>query len=249
MKTGTAHYLVTALPTLGEPGSQPPIALGAFREMAADQAWAREPVDAVLLLDDLMQRESFLAGESTEVAPTVLTPAQARNEEPLPELLRGADEAPESTATTLEADRLWSTYFRHVVDLSDRAHCPFLGEWARLEVGLRNALAMVRAERLGLAGDDFRVAPELESHDEHFDDLLSEWARAENPLDGYRLLIRARWEWTSVHERWYSFDADELAAYAVKLLLLHQAYRLSTFEEQASRRASGVTDQVEVETQ
>lgn len=249
MKTGTAHYLVTALPTLGEPGSPPPLVLGAFREMVTDPDWAREPVDAVLLLDDLQQRESFLAGESTEVAPTVLTPAQARNEEPLPDLLRGEDEAPESTATTLEVDRLWSSYFRQVVDLSHRVDCPFLGEWARMEVGLRNALAMVRAERLGLAGDDFRVAPELGSHDEHLDELVSEWARAETPLDGYRLLIRARWEWTSVHERWYSFDPDELAAYAVKLMLLHQAYRLTTFEEQASRRGSGVTDQVEVETQ
>lgn len=248
MKTGTALYYVTALPTLGEPGSKPPIAFDEFREMLGDESWAHEPVDAVLLQDDLMQRESFLAGESTEVGPAVLTPAQARNEAPLPEFLQADDDEAPDTAGLLEVDRLWSNYFRHVVAMSRRIRCPFLREWARFEVGLRNALAVARAERLGLAGEDYRVATELESFEDEFDDIVGEWARADNPLSAYRVLIRSRWDWAGKHERWFTFRTDELAAYAVRLTLLHQAYRLGTLEEQTRHGQSGSTGKGEVDT-
>lgn len=236
MMKATARYHVTALPTLGELGSKPPITLGELRERFVDQAWACEPVDAILLLDDLIQRESFLAGESEEIDPAVLTHDQVRNEAPLPDVLHEDARDTTETTTSLEVDRLWNTYFYYVVALSHRMQCPFLREWARFEVGLRNALAVARAEQLGLAGEDYRVAPDFEEADEDLSDIVGEWTRAENPLSGYRLLIRARWDWTHDHEQWFSFRVDELAAYAVKLMLLHQAYRLATLEEQVQHR-------------
>lgn len=238
MRNGALRYYVTALPTLGELGSRPPVTLGEFREMLADQAWTREPVDAVLLLDDLLQRESFLAGESAEASPAVLTPAQARNEAAMPEVLQFDDEDA-GDAASLAVDRLWTRYFRYVVNLSRRILCPFLRDWARFEVGLRNALAVARAERLGLAGEDYRVATELESFEDDFEDMVGEWARADNPLDGHRVVLRARWDWVGRHGRWFSFRTDELAAYAVRLMLLHQAFRLKTVEEQMARQSTG----------
>jgi hypothetical protein len=47
----------------------------------------RELVGCLFLLDDLLQRESYLAGELEEVTPTVLSQKQVRNESPLPEYL------------------------------------------------------------------------------------------------------------------------------------------------------------------
>jgi len=248
MRKGAAWYAVTALPVLGELGSTPPMALGELREMLADEPWTLEPVDAVLLLDDRMQRESFLAGESTDVAPTVLTPEQACNEAPLPGYLQAGDEDAEKASASLEVDRLWSTYFRYVVGLSRRSRCPFLEDWARFEVALRNALATARAERLGLAAEDYRVATELEDDEVPLEDVVNDWARAENPVSGYNILLRTRWEWTSKHERWFSFRADELAAYALKLMLLHQAYRISAREEQVHQRGTDSTQIPEVDT-
>lgn len=245
MRNAAARYYVTSLPTLGEFGSKPPLSLGEFRGMLADQAWTREPVDAVLLLDDLTQRESFLSGESAEVSPTVLTPAQVRNEAPLPDRLQPADEDAETTGTSLEVDRLWGRYFRFVVALSRTLHCPFLKEWAAFEVGLRNALAVARAEGLGLPGEDYRVATQLDQADEDFAEIVDAWTRADTPLSGWRLLIRARWQWANKHARWFTFRQDELAAYAVKLMLLHQAHRLNRFEEQLSERRAGASNQQE----
>jgi len=231
MKKVAVRYYLTALPTVAELGSKPPLELAELRAMLESPAWIREPVDAVLLQDDLLQRESFLAGESADVAPAVLTPAQARNEAPLPDALQIEADGKEDHRDPNEIDQLWGNYFRYVMELSRDIQCPILREWTGYEVGLRNALATARAERLGLTGDGYLVASELESLVEDFDDLIGECKRADEPLAAQRLLIRARWDWVNEHGQWFSFRTDELAAYALKLMLLHQMYRLDGTEE------------------
>jgi hypothetical protein len=48
-----------------------------------------------------------------------------------------------------------------------------------------------------------------------------------NPLSGLKVLDRARWDWLSRNDRAYSFENDEIAAYAAKLMLLHRWRRLA----------------------
>lgn len=240
----SARYHITALPTLGMPGSAPPLELSDLRERLLDSPWARQPIDVVLLQDDLTQRDSFLSGESSEVQPTVLTEAQTRNEAPLPEFLL-ADAA--SQVGTLETDRVWESYFRHASTIGREQGVRFLVEWVAFEVGLRNALAVARAQRLGLEHSDYRVAADLGESSQDYARAVEEWGAAGNPLAGQRALIMARWTWVNQHDAWFTFRGDELAAYAAKLLLLHQWHRLARAEEAGRESpASGVRSSNEI---
>ena len=81
------HFYITTLPALGELGGAVPMGLADLIEHVGEHRQLREQVEAVVLLDDLMQRESLLAGEVEEVEPAVLSQQQARGEAPLPEAL------------------------------------------------------------------------------------------------------------------------------------------------------------------
>jgi len=219
------YYLVSALPSLAELGSIPPLSLAALRDHVSERAGPRALVEAILLGDDLLQRDAVLAGESVETAPAVLAPAQVRNEEPLPPYLAGAGEA---AASRIAADAVWDAYFRHAAGVARASGSRFLATWVGREVALRNALATARAKALDLEPADYLVAAELGQTDDDFAALVAEWAAAANPLEGIRVLDAARWQWLVDHDAWFSFGDDELAAYAAKLMLLARWHRLST---------------------
>ena len=218
------YYLVSALPSLGDLGAVPPMTLADLREHAQDHPRPRAIIDAFLLGDDLAQRDAFLAGETQEVAPTVLTPGQVRDEEPMPAPLAPDEEA---AAARIAADTVWAAYFRHVAAVAAREGSPLLAAWVDHEVALRNALATARARALGLEPADYVVAAELAATDGDFEPLLNDWAASANPLEGLKVLDRARWQWLTENEAWFSFGDDELAAYAAKLMLVVRWHRLS----------------------
>jgi len=219
---GQLYYYITSLPQLGELGSAPPMTARDMLERLPDAGKARSAVEATLLSDDLLQREALLAGELQEADTAVLTPAQARNDEPLPEYLAVA-KAPAMRRTT--ADLLWEGYFRYAARTAASTGNALLGEWVAYEVALRNALAEHRATALGLAPEDYFVAADLAGDQEDFRQVLSEWASAPDPLAGMQALDKARWAWITQRDRWYSFEADELVAYAAKLMLLARWHR------------------------
>jgi len=221
---GDLHYYITALPALGELDSEPPLRPGQLLEHLDGRPGSQALVETLFVLDDLLQREAFLAGEIEDVSPVVLTPQQARNEAPLPAYL--VSTAPEGSGA-LQVDSCWETCFRHVADVARRQASTFLSAWVGYEVALRNALAAARARRLELEESDYRVAEDLADPEADFTSLLSEWTSAPTPLAGLRMLIAARWAWLSEHDAWFSFRDDELAAYAAKLLLLLQWRRIA----------------------
>jgi hypothetical protein len=220
----TDYFLITSLPSLGDLGSPPPLSLADLRQFIRDNAGPQGPVDAVLLGDDLLQRQGFLAGEIKQVAPAVLSPAQCRDEEPLPEPLAGSEE-PSSLAVA--ADAVWVAYYGHAADLAARRGSAFLAAWVGFDVALRNALAAERAKALGLEADAYLVAAHLAGTEADLDLTVSEWASAADPLSGLRVLDRARWAWLDEHEAWFSFSDEELLAYAARLMLLHRWHRLA----------------------
>lgn len=219
-----SYYYISTLPAIGELGTAPPIGFARLMEIVDDRAHYRELVGVIFLLDDLLQREAFLAGELREVEPAVLTEQQARNEASLP---WNAETRDESTVAPIGADLVWEGYFRHVASVAEQLNNSFLAAWVRYEVALRNALASARARRLGLEERNYLVATDLASDTEDFSGIVSEWAAAPTPLAGFRALLRTRWAWVVEHDAWFTFRDDELAAYAVKLILLHQWQRLA----------------------
>lgn len=241
------YYYITSLPVLGELGSEPPLGFVELREYLGDDRVRRELVGYLFLLDDLLQREAFLAGELKEVAPSVLSERQVRNQSPLPEFLLPPDgqDGDDSRGLTgsvpgqgqssragkgrggSAVDKTWEAYFRHVARMAVRLRCDFLAAWVREEVTLRNALVSVRARRLGLDEADYLVAADLVEDDEQAQGLISDWEGAPTPLAGHQALIRARWDWLAEHDCHFTFRDDELAAYALRLVLLQQWQRVS----------------------
>ena len=234
------YYYITSLPALGELGSDLPVGFVGLQEYLGDDHSRRELVGSLFLLDDLLQREAYLAGELQEATPAILSEKQVRNESPLPEFLLSADRremdgvAETNTAisngaapTGEERDRIsvdatWEAYFRYVADVAEQRKCEFLTAWVRYEVALRNSLASFRARSLGVDETDFLVAIDLAEECELITHSLSDWENAQTPLAGHRALIRSRWDWLKEHDWYFTFRDDEIAAYALRLMLLKQ---------------------------
>ena len=196
-------------------------------EHLTDSRARYELVGCLFLLDDLVQREAFLAGEMEEVDPAVFSIQQARNESPLPEYLAGDSQAAAKGRLGVAADRLWDAYFRYALGLAQRLNSRFLEAWVVFEVTLRNALVTARAKRLGLDASEYLVATDLAFSGEELAGLVSEWSAAATPLAGQQVLLRGRWAWLAEHDAWFSFRDDELAAYAARLMLLRQWERIT----------------------
>jgi hypothetical protein len=221
MKAGN-YYYITSLPTLGALGDTAPISPGEFLDRLAENNPARNVAAVIFLLNDLLQRESFLVAEIKTIEPVVLNERQIKNEEPLPAFLS----LEEKHTRMIRVDNLWENYFRYADRVAVENDSRFLKEWIGFEVSLRNTLATERAKRLGLDPGPYLVADDLQETSEDFSSVIREWASAVNPLAGHKVLTLARWQWLAGHDAWFSFENDELAAYAAKLMLLLQWHRL-----------------------
>lgn len=226
---GKNYYHISALPGLPELGGTAPLTPQDLLAHLDGCPRARSLAEAVFLLDDLLLRESFLAGETQEVAPIVLTAEQVRNEAPLPSFLEAEANQQDDRRSV---DALWERAFHHADELGRSAGSTFLPAWVAHEVGLRNALARARSRRLGLDETEYLVAPDLADSEEDFSGILTEWGSAATPLAGLRALVSGRWRWIAEHDAWFTFSDDELVAYAAKLMLVHQWRRLTEAEEQ-----------------
>jgi hypothetical protein len=221
MAAAQHHYLLSALPGLIQIHQELPITIEAFLGMLDDLPAPRIVAEAVLLSGDLLQRQAILSGEITDPEPMVLTAAQLQDEAPLPDYL--AIEA-DSTgqAFPLPEDRLYETYFRHVLKVGRDAGSGFLPAWVGFEAGLRNAVAEARARALDLEPGNYLVAVDIADNPDDFSSLVNEWNAASTPLDAQEVLDQARWAWLTSHDAWFSFSVDEVAAYAAKLVLVHR---------------------------
>ena len=251
------YYCITSLPNLGELGSVPPVGLAELCVYLGEDRPRQQLAECLFLLEDLLQREAYLAGELSKVAPAVLTEQQVRDESPLPRYLvtetppedsddpgpSGSSASPVSTPTAADkhppADSLWDAYFHHVARTAQRFRCGFLSAWVSHEVALRNAIVSVRADRLGLDETDYLVALDLLEDDEQVAEIVGDWESAPTPLAGQRVLIRGRWTWLAEHDGYYSFRNDEVAAYAARLMLLHEWRRISA-EDSTNAQTEGI---------
>jgi len=221
--SGDNLYLLSALPTLDELGSVPPMSLARLLEQVVASEGNHLVLEALLLSDDLLQRQAFLSNEIDHAEPAVLSAAQARDEEPLPDYLEPASEDISGQNTI---DALWDTYYQYTAGVAETQKNSFLQRWIEYEVGLRNALVAARANALKLDSQEYLVAEELGSAKEDFSNLINEWTAAPDPISGLKVLDTARWQWLWENDGWFTFKDDELAAYGAKLMLIQRWYRL-----------------------
>lgn len=216
MSRGGNYFLLTSLPPLTEPGAPPPLTPAELRARASVSD-ASALVDVVLLSEDLRRRQALLAGEVDEASGAVLTPAEMAGEAPLPEIL---GLGPPASIGRHPDDLIWEAYWRHAARVARRRRSPFLAGWVRTEVALRNGLAAARARALGHTAAPQPVAGELAADEALVAQDLAAWAAAPDPLAGWRALLWARWAWAVREEPHFTFHKDEVAGYAVRLLLL-----------------------------
>ncbi len=212
------YYLTAALPTLGELGVPPPMGLPQLMETVEAGGGPVELVRALLLGHDLLLREAVISGQLQDAAPAVLSPAQLHDKAALPPEIVAESDRPLRVA----ADATWAGYFHYAAAVARRAGSEFLAAWVGFEVALRNALAVARAEALGLEAAQYVVAPELADSVSRFESILNEWKNAPDAVAALKALDAARWDWLAEHDAWFSFEADEIVAYAAKLVLLHR---------------------------
>ena len=230
------YFTLTALPVLEPPPAEPPLALAAFVERVPDGR-PRELARCVLLADDLLQREAVLAGELPKPDPAVLSAEQVTGDAPLPDELgpEGERDAP----GRIPVDAIWSAYYRWADRRARELHSRFLRQWVGWEITTRNALAIARARALELDPEGFLVARSLVHDTREAEALATAWAAAGHPLDGFRGLLASRWRWVDRKEPWFTFDDEEFAAYAAKLVLLHRWLRASEFGPRRHAEGTG----------
>ncbi|MFP3937359.1 MAG: DUF2764 family protein [Phycisphaerae bacterium] len=239
---GDNFYLLSSLPALNRLGDTPPLTEAGLLEKVSGSPGPRRLIETLMLSDDLLQREAMLSGELEEVSPAVLSAAQARNDEPLPDYLTPQEQA-EGESPRAATDALWDRYFRWAAEVANREGSRFLLDWVGYEVALRNALAGERARALGLEPGPYMVARDLADETVDLDEAISQFSSAENPLAAMKALDEARWAWLNENEPYYSFADDELAAYAAKLMLMYRWHRLSgDSDAPASRVRAGTAD-------
>ena len=206
------------LPALGDLGAVLPVSVPELLSHVRESGGPIELTEALVLEEDLRQREAFLAGETKEPDVAVLSPEQAANEAPLPSHL--VTEKDDSGEQAVSVDQTWQAYYRFAAAVAKRSSSSFLKAWVSREVALRNALAEARAKKLQLDPEPYLVASDLADIDADFTALLSEWQSADDPLAGLQVIERNRWAWLIENEQWFSFNDDEVAVYAAKLLAL-----------------------------
>ncbi len=233
---GHNFYILSSLPPAGEPGSVPPISPAEFLQRVSYVRGLRDILEALFLGHDLLLREALRAEELDELEDlVVLSPAQARDESPLPSFLVPSHDP---VTRRIPADDMWEAYFSYAAAVARRRHCAFLAAWVGFEVALRNALCVERAKALNLDAHDYVVAPHL-AGEEDLSGALNEWAAATTPLGGLRVLDTVRWAWLRDHDGWFTFRDDEVASYGAKLILLNRWQRLAKAEAAGASAPSG----------
>jgi len=219
------YYILTSLPVLEE-GGIPAITPSELRDKVEMCDGPVKLIEAIILGDDLIKMQAVLSEEIEDADFTILTSAQVKGEEPMPDFLLTSDEP----ARKAPVDSLWENYFKHTAKTAVNCGSNFLKKWVNFEVSLRNALVIERAKKLGFEAFDFLASQELSDDEYDFDSLVNDWSAASNPLSGLEVLDRARMQWVIENDRWFSFSDDELAAYTWKLLLINRRCRLTQAE-------------------
>jgi len=219
------EYLFASLPALpDDPGGGIGLEPARFAAMCAEEGGhAAGLAHAVLMAFDIKALERMEFGaETSETA--VYTQRELSERAALPEWLQKALVSEEGKYA-YAFDRVWEAYYRELLRLACEHGSKFLKGWVSWEVGLRNVVARLRAQRAGKEGQELAIDGVSEEHPSAFrpvlDSLVSlmdggfnSWREMDRSLSALRL--------TKARELAppYTFNLDELLGYAVQFVIL-----------------------------
>ena len=223
------YYLLTLLPPLPAPGEPLPItlseALGRLRQQGGrDLERLADALDAEARMREALD-EWVLAAPGPRTAPSSLPPALAAHFDEERMAAAGED-------TWVEA--VWRAWYGLVAAVGKEIGSPLVARWTAWEAALREGLA----RRRGSQGGETASAPPLGADEDGaaLEALLVSWDRTRErgrgeralgaALDAEELLERARLEFLQREAAPYSFSADELVSYLLRLRLLERRRRL-----------------------
>lgn len=187
-------------------------------------------VRALLMRFDISALEKMEFGSKPSVT-AIFSEKQLEERSGFPEWLERAF-ASEESGRIYAFDRIWDAYFRELKFLAGQSGSKFLMSWVSWEVGLRNAIAEIRAGRAGVDATEFLMEGISEEHPSIYrpiiDSLVSfmdvgfdSW-REMDRLMNTLMLEKAR----SLAPA-YTFNTDELLSYAVQFVILKSGSYLS----------------------
>ena len=222
-------YLLSALPPLRPTfDAEPPLTVSAFwQKIQQEDRSLGELVQAILLEKDIANLQEVCQERRPIEAGTI----------PLETLIRfPKDHAvvkpylPEPIMSLLREEtwpsRIWKAYFQYAFSMAEKRGSR-LSEWIEWDLTLKNVFQDARSQRQTRRWATFSFAPTHE-HER----IVETYRKAQNPLEAEQALDRAKWEKISSLCVPYSFQTDEIMAYALHLLILQRWWIISRNKEE-----------------
>ncbi len=217
------YRLLTSLPPLPETVAPLPIGLSEIlAEVRADvEGRDARLMSALLWLIDTANAERMFLGQDVFDPRGMLTREQLENRRDLPDFiedfLAGEDSGLKPQASV---ERLWTMCFEAMVDVAEQHGSDFLREYALMEIGIRNALARVRAEESGHEGE----VPQILGGEgaDAYSALVMRAMEARDPAERAKRLDSEKISYIKELEGIDPFSADALMAYVATALILDQ---------------------------
>ncbi len=89
---------------------------------------------------------------------------------------------------------------------------------------LRNALALERASSTGASSPEQWLLDAGADGDKYtrqdFSEIIARWRQESSPIESEKILDGARWEFVELNTPYFSFEADEVVGYGLKLVIV-----------------------------
>ena len=226
------EYLFTSLPSLpGDTGGRVTLEPSRLAAMCAEEGGsAARLVQAILMRFDLKALERMEFGsDPSETA--IFSKKELEERADFPEWLSDALGS-EAKGRAYPFDRVWDAYFRELEILAGQSGSGFLKRWVNWEVGLRNAIAQLRAGRAGVDSAAYLMdgmsdehaaiyRPIMDSLVSFMDAGFDSWRE----MDSYVNTLMIEKARTLAPA--YTFNTDELLSYATQFTILRGGSYLS----------------------
>lgn len=188
------YFLVSCLPPM-------PLALGekvpmSFEDISNLIFRNIEPVDEPLVrcclqAIDTANIEYYLQGQDVFLPGGSLTREEIETKKHLPSFMKiFIEEKEKGVRRGYSYDSLWEKYYAYAYSLAEELNCRFLIDYLSWEVGLRNALAEIRARASGREAEDYQIKVRAGGHD--FSGVISQLKMQQNPLKAEQFLDEER---------------------------------------------------------
>ncbi len=220
------YRLVTALPPLPDGFSPLPVPLQEIVQLILDEVDGidAELIHAVLWFIDTHNAEMILLKRSHFDPRGTCSQEQMETRQMLPAFLDEILRSEESLQPAQQVARLWNAYYLALAEIAERTRNRFLSEFVEMEIGLRNAIARQRAERMNVDPDLAMVQGGEGAGLYH--GLVLRAAEAPDPESRERILDRERVNLIQELEGIDPFSIDAILAY-LSVALVVDSWRVT----------------------